>query len=445
MSGELALKLICITLRVTLSCVIFAYFVYIPLKSRFRYGSLATWLMVGCLVFITVAVTILFLSTGIFYNRYSSFGIVFWIASAVTVFCLTIRGSRYEQLFLVLVVLNLYVNIMAIAKVVVDVFPFSFSADAARALVASGGMILYIPLLHSLFIRLYRQVLEFEIKDVFWKMACLLPALTYLIFYVKLIHDYWKSHVSIGAEDIIFSVLWSIATYLLFWVTLQMVVQAHRGVVAAEEARMVSRHLALKEEQYERLLSGFQKSARLRHDWRHHLLTLKGFVDSEDMEGLKNYLKPLLPESDMAAVPVCQNEVVNVILSHYAAKAREAQITMQINVDIPIECGIPSPELCVIFGNLTENALDACLAQENGGREIEVKAKQNGKQLILMVKNTCQNEFYERDGIYYSTKHEGPGIGLSSVKTVAEKYGGIMRAEKREEWFQVYVLLNTET
>ena len=444
MSAEMMIKLLCITFRVALSCVIFAYVVFTPLKSRFRYGNLTTGLMVGGLVLLTVAVTILFLSSGIFLHRYSSYGIVLWIASAVAVFCIAIRGSRYELLFLVLMVLNLHVNVMAIAKIIVDVLGIVRSADAVMAMVASGVMVLYIPLLRSLFMKLYRQVLELDIKNGFWKVAWLLPALTYLIFYVKIIHDYWKNPLPPGSEDIIFSVLWSVMTYLLFWVTLQMVIQAHKGITAAEEARMISHHLKLKEEQYERLLSGFQRTARLRHDWRHHLLTLKGFVDSGDLEGLREYLKPLFPELDAVVIPVCQNEVVNVILSHYAAMAQQSGVSMDIAVEIPTENKIPAPDLCVIFGNLTENALDACLAQKTGRKEIQVRARRKGSQLIVMVKNTCQNELCEKDGNFYSTKHEGLGIGLSSVRKVAEKYGGVMKIEKKDDQFLVYVLLNAE-
>ena len=66
-----------------------------------------------------------------------------------------------------------------------------------------------------------------------------------------------------------------------------------------------------------------------------------------------------------------------------------------------------------------------------------------GRQLIIMVKNTHGNAADKRSGVFYSTKHEGEGVGLPSVRKVAEKYQGIMKAEYDKSHFTAYVILNT--
>jgi nitrogen-specific signal transduction histidine kinase len=49
----------------------------------------------------------------------------------------------------------------------------------------------------------------------------------------------------------------------------------------------------------------------------------------------------------------------------------------------------------------------------------------------------------ERDGIFHSAKRDGPGIGLSSVRAVAEKYGGVLKCETRDNVFlnSAYVVM----
>ena len=107
-----------IALRVGITCIVFAFFVFVPLKSRFRYSYARTALFVLLLIAITVAVTIFFLISGQFLYHYNFLGILLWITCAVVIFHVTIRGSTLEILFTVLVVLNLYANILTIAKII---------------------------------------------------------------------------------------------------------------------------------------------------------------------------------------------------------------------------------------------------------------------------------------------------------------------------------------
>lgn len=54
--------LICIAVRVAVTCMVFAYIVYAPLRCRYKHNVPVTCLLVLLLIAITVAVTILFLS-----------------------------------------------------------------------------------------------------------------------------------------------------------------------------------------------------------------------------------------------------------------------------------------------------------------------------------------------------------------------------------------------
>lgn len=439
------MDLVCIALRVTLTCIVFAYVVFIPLKSRYKRSVLQTWLLVSLLIFITVLVTILFLTSDRYFHRYSTFGILLWITSAVILFQMSVRCSRLETLFLVLVVLNLYVNIMVVSKIMGKVFHLPFSYDLSKLIYAMAVLVLYIPLLFSLFGNLYRKVIEMNVSSLLWRFIWAIPALTYLVFYVKFISDYWKKQVQMGTEDILFTILWSFTTYALFWVTLQMIIQTHEGISAAEQTRLITLQLRMQEAQYEKLLENIEKTKRLRHDWRHHLMTLNGIAESGDIQEVQRYLKELLPEYGAGKdISLCRNHVVDVILQHYAGIAENCNIEMEAIADIPQDCGISDTDLCIIFGNLVENAAEACIRQKEGAKYIRVSACMKGRQLILMVKNTHGNTIDRKSGIFYSTKHEGEGVGLPSVRKVAEKYQGIMKAEFDKSHFSAYVILNVK-
>ena len=48
----------------------------------------------------------------------------------------------------------------------------------------------------------------------------------------------------------------------------------------------------------------------------------------------------------------------------------------------------------------------------------------------------------DKDGTFFSTKHEGKGIGLASVQAITEQYEGAMTVETGSGRFCVAVLLN---
>lgn len=428
--------------RVIICCLVFAYFVFVPFKSRLKFSYAKTAVLAACLTFITVAVTVLFLTPFSPLGQFSTAGIVLWILLALLFFRTAIVGSYFEILFIVLVVLNLYVNIVTIAKLIVLEFRPEFSGECIRAAVTILVLLAYLPLLRSL-TRLYQQVIEFNIQLSFWRSIWSIPALTYLIFYVKIIKDYWKAEGSTGTGDVVFAILWSFTTFALFWVTLQMLSQTYKGIVATEEAALVSSQLRMQEEQYGKLLENLEGNARLRHDWRHHLLTVNGFAESRDMDGLIAYLKEMMPSyAAKGETAVCENHVADVIIRHWAAIAQKRGIKMEIRVNIPGGISVSDMDLCIIFGNLVENAMEACDRQEDGEKTIDIRADYKGSQLIIGIWNTCSNPVSVRGGVYDSTKHEGAGIGLVSVKHVVEKYKGILKIDSPEGKFNVNILIN---
>lgn len=140
--------MVCSGGRVLICCAVFAFFVVLPLKEKFRYNMLRTSLLFSALVVITVVVTVLFLVHGSLFACYSSLGIIIWIASAVGIFRMAIKGSYAEVLFIVLVILNLYVNIAAIAKIIVYSAEHGLPDLLTYNVVMVAVLIIYIPPLY---------------------------------------------------------------------------------------------------------------------------------------------------------------------------------------------------------------------------------------------------------------------------------------------------------
>ena len=432
-----------IALRVGAACILFAFFVFVPLRSRYRYDGLRTGIWAGVLVAITIATTILFLTPHQFLSYYNLPAIVVWVGLALVIFRITIKADFYELLFIVLIVLNLYVNIMAITKAIVCTTITDMSGAKAQFLVSVCVLILYTPFLYILMLKFYKQVIELDIYLSFWKVIWVIPALTYMVFYVKIVNDYWKEPVHIEGEDVLFSILWSFTTYAFFLIILVMLIQEYNGIIAAKKAELAVSQLQMQEEQYARLMGNIEDTARLRHDWRHHLLIINGFSESGDGAGLRDYLQELMPEYlAESEVPVCENHVVDIILRHYSALSKENGILMKIHADIPSDIHIAETDMGIVFGNLTENAVQACRSLASEKRIIDIRAVTKGEQLVIIIKNTFDNQIVEKGGKYLSTKHEGRGRGISSVRKVVERYHGLLKITYDEQFFNVSLFMN---
>lgn len=98
----------------------------------------------------------------------------------------------------------------------------------------------------------------------------------------------------------------------------------------------------------------------------------------------------------------------------------------------------------MFFGNLLENAVDACRAARADKPYIKICSTIVGNAFSLTVDNTCGNPLIYQNGRIMSTKHEGIGYGTVSVRAIAEEYNGVADFKQRSNMFYASVLLYLE-
>lgn len=195
---------------------------------------------------------------------------------------------------------------------------------------------------------------------------------------------------------------------------------------AQEQMRMMELQLSQQREQYESLSEGIAQARRARHDMRYSLAALQGFACVEDTAGLKDYLNQLigaLPEDQEC--PYCANYAVNAVARRYLGQARGAGVQVTSRLDVPrvVERAVEL-DLCVLVGNLLENAAEACAHVGEASRRIDAVSVMDGEYLTIVITNSFDGQLSRRGDAYLSRKHEGEGIGINSIRDIAEKYDG---------------------
>ncbi len=173
----------------------------------------------------------------------------------------------------------------------------------------------------------------------------------------------------------------------------------------------------------------YEQTKAFRHDIKNHLSVLNGLLNSGKTDESKAYLKKLETVSESLSFPYqTGNPVVDILLGEKLRLTKE--VMLDISVCLPDPCGIDDLDLCVIFANALDNAINACRFLE-GEKTIRIMGKRQGDFYLLIFENTCSGE-----------PLPPAGTGLSNIKAAAEKYHGAVLAEKTGQVFSLHVLLN---
>ena len=196
---------------------------------------------------------------------------------------------------------------------------------------------------------------------------------------------------------------------------------------------------------YNELIAGKENVLKKqRHDLHHHLIAIRELAEKGN-EKLDDYLDTLSKNIPAAHISYCENKAVSAILSHYAGICKGEQVEFHAKLIVPeMSKTSLNSDLAIIFGNLLENAIEACLKIDKEKRFIRISSDVSYDMLIITMDNSYDGNLLSVDGRFRSTKREGFGIGLSSVQSVAEKYGGNARFEDKDGHFQSSVYINVD-
>ena len=67
--------------------------------------------------------------------------------------------------------------------------------------------------------------------------------------------------------------------------------------------------------------------------------------------------------------------------------------------------------------------------------------KNTEKLLLMLVENACDTEVKETNGVFRSSKRKGNGVGIQSVRHIAEKNGGASTFTYRDNVFSAKIML----
>ena len=219
--------------------------------------------------------------------------------------------------------------------------------------------------------------------------------------------------------------------------------QAYRArIVYENECRLLEHRLSLQKDHYQQLARQVEQARHATHDLRHHMRALRTFAVQGDTEQLLGYLDSYETHINEQAI-ACYSDhpVADAVLCDYAAAAQRLHAVYDVRLLIPAALAFPDDELCVLLGNLLENAMEAMRRQNDGERRLYLRGDADGGKLRLIVNNTFEGPLVPRGRLFASTKPGSQGLGLRSVQSIAQKYGGLADFSAEGTEFHVMVVV----
>lgn len=202
--------------------------------------------------------------------------------------------------------------------------------------------------------------------------------------------------------------------------------------LAAAESEMIAKYYAEVEEMFSRMRGW-------RHDYRHHIQTMKAHARAGEYAEIDTYLDML--DADLTEVETVirtGNRMADAILNSKLSIAAKHSIRIKVEARIPVALSIPEIDLCIILGNLLDNATEACDALPEEDRLIRLYMEMKGNYLYISVTNTAPGG---KKTVFQSLRGEGHGFGLTRIDAVVKKHGGYLTRASEDGAFSTEVLL----
>lgn len=206
--------------------------------------------------------------------------------------------------------------------------------------------------------------------------------------------------------------------------------------IAASQNQMITRHFDEVENMY-RQMRGW------RHDFHNHIQTMKAHLLLGQTQELEQYLNQL--DADLTQVDTViktGNIMIDAILNSKLSLIRAQGITANFKASVPKKLSVVEVDLCVIIGNLLDNAMEACLRQDEGEqRFIRLYIGILRQQLYISVSNSTGRAIRKHEGGYLSEKDPSHGLGLIRIDRIVDKYKGYVDRQNEEGVFVSEILL----
>ena len=182
-------------------------------------------------------------------------------------------------------------------------------------------------------------------------------------------------------------------------------------------------------EYFDNLMKNDEEMRKLRHDMRAHITALRELAAANPNDNrMLEYLTEMEEKTNATRTKrYTSNKAVDAVINELTHQMDEIGIEFKFDGMLRTREDIKDFDLCTIFYNTLQNAIEGCEKVEGAKKLISVKVKNIGDKLGISVVNDTILKKLPESGVLYTTKSDkvNHGLGTKNVKEVVNKYEGI--------------------
>ncbi len=234
---------------------------------------------------------------------------------------------------------------------------------------------------------------------------------------------------------IVFRVFIAVELCAIIGVIIWLVVESYQKKYYLEKNALKDEVIRTQQAYYEVLCEKDREMRSFRHDMTSQIGILQMLLEQDNIVEAKEYLNRIHQEFEQASFQKIHvgEERLDAILSMINQRASQKGILIEISGELEQRTELDIYELCTIFSNAINNAMEACDKLEDD-KNIAIKLLNHNQTLCCRFENSATEEMYQsilREESTKANKNEH-GYGVRNIRNAVERLNGSMEYQYRD-------------
>lgn len=194
-------------------------------------------------------------------------------------------------------------------------------------------------------------------------------------------------------------------------------------------------------ETYDEMIKVYQGTRRLKHDMRNHLMMIASCLQEGRTKNALQYTSEILDKMNLDySYIVSGNDLLNYILNEKLSTAQQRGIYIKAEIENLRFEKIAGIDFSSLVGNILDNALHG--AENSHEKQMHITVKKKRGYETIKVSNSINYSILQKNPTLQTTNEdrEAHGFGIAQIKSITEKYHGILDIWEENAMFHVQVM-----
>lgn len=230
----------------------------------------------------------------------------------------------------------------------------------------------------------------------------------------------------VNLEQSIYLLISEICLIMINFVCFYMTYCLCKSNYETDELRIKQQRYDLSVQYSENVKNQYNEMKILRHDMKQEYVVISGLLEAGKTESAVDYIKSRMDSLSKSEIYIdVGNDRINSILNSKLSYAKSSGIEVICSSSGDIN-GIDDADLCILLGNLMDNAIEGCRASNVDAQFIEAKLVGDDVKIRIQITNSASAESGKNilNGETSKTDKSAHGFGIKSIQYIVHKYNG---------------------